>query len=310
MPPEVIPQNGDAVRAIADLARTSANQLTDADIMPPEGAVGLPVKVPALLRDGANPGIVGLRDELEKWRTAPERRKGKANVTTLAAFIGLTARHKDAHSALFARTQWPGPSLTSVIDYHQTDGVARFGEHRVSYEFPLTPEFQTWIKFNQKELGQGAFAEFIEENIADLSVALPGEADQFEKLFKTKFAVPTDLIELSRGLEIVADSRVKTVVRLQSGEAQIAFDTTHKGVNGEPLTVPGLFLLSLRVFVDGSEVRIPARLRYRLRDGAIFWAYSLYKWEDALRARVVSDAAIAAQQTALPLYEGAPEASA
>ena len=308
MPPEVIPQNGDAVRAIETLAKAAAGNYAPLVLAPPKYAVGLPEQVPALLQSGASPKIIGLRDELEKWRTAPERRKGKANVTTLVAFIGLTARHKDAHSALFARTQWPGPSLTSVIDYHQTDAVARFGEHRVVYEFPLTPEFQTWIKFNQKELGQAAFAEFIEENIADLSVALPGEADQFEKLFKTKFAVPTDLIELSRGLEIVADSRVKTVVRLQSGEAQIAFDTTHKGVNGEPLTVPGLFLLSLRVFVDGSEVRIPARLRYRLRDGAIFWAYSLYKWEDALRSRVVSDAAIAAQQTGLPLFEGAPEA--
>ena len=308
MPPEVIPQNGDAVRAIETLAKSATAKFVATSLTPPSDAPGLPKVVPAYLREGPAPVIVGYRDELEKWRFAPERRKGTAKVTTLAAFIGLTARHKDEHSALFARTQWPGPSLTSVIDYHQTDAVARFGEHRVVYEFPLTPEFQTWIKYNQKELGQGAFAEFIEENIADLSVAMPGEVEQFEKLFKVKFAVPTDLIELSRGLEIVADSRVKNVVRLQSGEAQIAFDTTHKGANGEPLNVPGLFLLSLRVFVDGSEVRIPARLRYRLRDGAIFWAYSLYKWEDALRSRVVSDAAIAAQQTALPLYEGAPEA--
>ena len=308
MPPEVIPANGDAVRAIETLAKQAAGAIDGVLLKPPTNAAGLPAEVAVLIQSGATPRIIGMRDEIEKWRVAPERRVGVAKVTTLGAFNALTVRHKDEHSALFAQTQWPKPSLTAVIDYHQTDGVARFGKHRVLYEFPLTPEFQRWIDKNEKGMNQVEFAEFIEANIMDMSVAMDAEAEQYEKLFRTKFALPSELVDLARNLEVNVDSKVKSVFKLQSGEAELRFETEHKSASGEALHVPGLFMLSVRVFVDGSEVRIPARLRYRLRDGDITWIYSLFKWEDALRDRVVADAAIAAQQTGLPLYEGAPEA--
>lgn len=305
---EPVPANGDAVRAIEALATKAAGKLTHTTILPPAGAVGLPEKVHVLLEEGEDAQIISLHSALEEWRTLPERRKGVAKVTTLRALIDLASRHKDEHSALFARTLWPEPSLTAIINYHQTDKVARHGDHRVHYAFPLTPEFQRWIAKNGKEMDQVTFAEFIEDNIMDLSVAMDGEVETYEKLFRAKFAVPTDLIELARGLEINVDSRVKTIVKLQTGEAQIAFDTEHKNASGEALHVPGLFMLSLPVFIDGSQVRLPARLRYRAREGKIGWTYLLYKWEDALRDRVVADAAIAATQSGLPIFEGAPEA--
>jgi len=300
--------NADVIISIAALAKSAAGNLDSALLAPPKHAVGLPAEVPALIRAGASPALVGLRDELEKWRTAPERRSGTAAVTTLRAFIDLTVRHRDDHSALFARTQWPEPSLTAVIDYHQTDGVARFCKHRVHYAFPLTPEFQRWIKANEEGMGQHDFAEFVEDNVMDMAAATDAEVATYEKLFRTKFALPSELIDLARGLEISVDSRVKQVVRLQSGEVSIAFDTEHKNGAGEALTVPGLFMVSLRAFVDGSEVRMPARLRYRVKDRAVNWMYSLYKWEDVLRERVAADAEFAAAETALPCYEGAPEA--
>jgi len=305
---ETLPQNGDAIRAVERLAKEAAGGLIAAEIKPPAGAVGLPEAVPVLFKAGANPELVSVAGELAKWRTAPECRQGQAVVTTLSSFIALAVRHKDAHSAIFARTLWPDPALTAVIDYHQTDGAARYGKHRVHYAFPLTEEFKRWVASENKPMSQKEFAEFIEDNIMDLSVAMEAEAKTYEDQFRTKFAVPTDLIALSRGLEVNVGASIKNQVRLQSGEMSVRFDTTHTGADGQPLVIPGLFMLSLRAFIDGSEVRIPARLRYRPKDGGVVWFYQLYKWQDALRDRVVADAAVAQQQTGLPLYEGAPEA--
>ncbi len=300
--------NGDAVRAIAALAKDATAALVDNAISPPEGAVGLPAKVPVLIKTGPTPEIVSLRLEIEKWRTAPERRAGTAAVQTLRSFIELTARHKDADSVIFAQTNWPNPSLTAVIDYHQTDGVARFGKHRIAYPFPCTREFTNWVNRNGKPFSQSEFAEFIEDNIMDLSVPLDGERTQYEALFRTQFAVPTDLVELASGLQVAVNSKVKSTYKTRTGESEIAFETTHTGANGEPLHVPGLFMLSFRAFVDGAELRLPARLRYRLKEGALTWSYQLYKWEDALRDRIAADLALAARDTGLPSFEGAPEA--
>jgi len=297
----------DAIKEIERLAKSSAGGFDPAFIDAPEHAHGLPKQIPTFIKTGATPEVLNLRPWLEHWRTAPERRKGTAEATTLASFIGLVERHKDADSVLFAKTDWPEPSLTAVVDYHTAKGDARFGQHRILYKFPLTREFRTWIGNNKKPISQFEFAGFVEENIADLSVAMDAEVAQYEPLFRTKFAIPTDLIELSRGLSIHVGSKVKNAFRMQSGEAEITFETEHRDAKGDPVHVPGLFMLSLPVFVDGSEVRIPARLRYRLNGGEILWSYDLYKWETALRDRVALDFGTAAKQTGLPAFEGAPE---
>lgn len=297
----------DALRALKAMAQEAAGNVKFAQIN--AGGAGLPREIMVALRDGAAPQMISVKPLLEEWRVAPERRRGVAKVDTLHAFIDLTRRHQDAHSVLFAQTDWPAPSLTAVIDYHQTDGTARFGQHRVHYAFPLTREFSAWVERDGKPFGQAEFAAFVEENIMDLSLPLDGERAQYEALFHAVFAAPTDLIALARGLEIHVDAKVKNVYRIASGEAEVRFESEHKSASGEPLHVPGLFMLSCRAFVDGAEVRLPARLRYRVKDGALVWFYQLYKWQDALRARVGADLALAAAQTGLPAYEGAPEAA-
>lgn len=302
---------GEAVERIAELAQKAAGGFIEsAPITFPDGdaPAGLPKSFPVLMRVGANPLLIDLKAEAEKWRLAPERRTGTAQATTLASFIALVERHKDAHSVLFARTRWPEPHLLAVFDYHEKAGSPRFGQHRAKYSFPVTPEFEAWVRMNGKPFGQAEFAAFVEDRIADLSVATDAEREQFETLFKTRFAVPTDLVDLARGLEIAVGSKVKNAVRLQSGEMSLTFETEHRDAAGGELHVPGLFVLRLPAFVDGGLVSIVARLRYRLKEGAILWFYELYQWEEVLRRRVATDFATAAQQTGLDAFEGSPEA--
>lgn len=268
---------------------------------------GLPESIPILLKAGERGGVEGLKPVLEGYRTGPERRKGTAKVTTLKAFIDLVNRHKDAGSAIFAKTDWPNPSLTAVIDYHDEKNAPRHGAHRVHYAFPITPEFKAWIDADGKRFEQAEFARFLEDHAAELVPPYDPEKGQFERLFKTAFAIPNELIELSRGLEVNVGRRVANHVRLQSGEGEIAFAEEHTNQRGEPITVPGVFMIQLLAFVDGEAVRIPVRLRYRVGAGEISWFFSLYRWEDELRERVSQDLDKAGKDTGLPTFEGAPE---
>lgn len=301
--------DAEAIKVFADLAQKAAGKMTFAEIKPPEGSVGLPDSVLVGLIDGQSPKMLPLREAFDAWRRKPERRTGVAKTTTLASFIDLVELHKGDNSALFAKTTWPEPSLTAVIDYHSKEEADNCA-HRIHYAFPLTDEFKAWIGGNGKPFNQIDFATFVEDRIADMSAPMDGEIAEYEKLFRSKFALPTEMIDLSRGLRVNVEERVTNAFMMQSGESELQFSTEHRDSKGEKLVVPGLFMLCLPVFIDGSVVRIPARLRYRVvpGEGTILWSYNLYRWEVLLRERVSSDFAIAAKQTGLPSFEGAPEA--
>jgi uncharacterized protein YfdQ (DUF2303 family) len=296
----------DVLDRLTQLARAS-RAVEILNLKAPDGSVGIPATVPALLKFGEHPQLLPLAEFFELYRTAPQRRKGLAKVTTLESFCGLVNRHKDGDSVIFAKTGWPEPRLLAILDYHKTDGAPRFGQHRIDYAFPLTDEFQIWMAANGKLMDQGDFALFLEEHAAELSAPFDAERTEYELLFKERFAAPSEVINLSRNLEIYIGQKIKRAERLQSGERTVVFETQHSDAKGEPVDIPGIFMVSVRAFVDGEPVRIPARLRYRSSGGELKWAYALYRPEYWLRCQVQNDLATAADLTKLPTFEGAPE---
>lgn len=294
-----------AVEAVADLARKSGSQIMSISL--PEKVNGLPSFVPVLVNQQTG-AVTSLHDKLAPWRTKPERKIGTARAETLASFIELVEHHKQDNSAIFAATDWSNPSLTAVIDYHAADAPDN-GTHRIHYKFPLSEEWRAWLGVNGKAMDQVVFAEFIEDHIADLSTPDLGEKQDFEKMFGAPVAQPNDIVMLSRGLQVTAETRVKQVVKLQTGEAQIMLEEDHKTAGGEPLVIPGVFILQIAPFFMGETTRIPVRLRYRLINGALKWTFQLYRPDRYITEQVRADLEEAAEKTGLPKYEGSPEMS-
>lgn len=295
----------DQVAAIAKLAREAAG----IDIIELKlAAKGLPESVPIARLHGESPEFDSLKRLAEEWRQHPERKTGTAQVDTLNSFVDLTNRHKTADSAIFANTDWKAPALTAVIDYHAVEGAdARWLKHRVHYAFPLSEQWKTWVATNGKPMGQADFAQFIEDNIADLSSPEALEVTDYEAKFATKIATPSELVALSRGLAVRVESKVASNVVLQSGEGQIVWDEAHQGADGKSLKVPGLFMLSIPLFHMGETQRVPVRLRYRIREGSTLWFYQIYRPDVAVTERVLEDYEDATTKTSLPGFIGKPE---
>lgn len=303
-----IPNQGEGVRAIVDLAQEAST--VEIVKVPTEGlGAGLPAQVPLLLDRRKGGTLSAFKSLIDQHRQEPARRLGTASATTLQSFIDLVDRHKDEGSVVFAKTAWPEPALTAVIDYHSLDGTPRWGGHRIRYAFPVTDEFKVWIDQNGKAMEQAEFAAFLEEHAAELSAPFGPEVAEYEALFKERFATPNDLITLSRSLEVFVGARVKRQERLSSGERTVEFVEEHTNTKGEKVEIPGLFMVSVPAFVDGDPVRIPARLRYRIQGGSIMWFYQLYRWQFWLRDQVKNDLDTVKQKTALPTFEGSPEAA-
>lgn len=304
-----LPDGDGGVKAIIDLTNKAAE--VELIKFPTEGlGEGLPPNVPILIDHRPSGLARGIRDIVESYRTQPERRKGTLKTTTLESFIAAVNRHKDADSVVFAKTSWPQPSLTAVIDYHTAAGGPRWGQHHIGYDFPITPELKAWIENNGKPMQQADFAAFLEEHAAELTAPYDAERIEYERLFKERFALPNELIDLSRSLEVFVNAKVKSANRLQSGERVIEFTEEHMNGKGEKIDIPGLFMTQMRAFVDGDPVQILARLRYRAAAGGVSWFYQLYRWDVALRQRVQNDLLLVAKGTGLQTFEGFPETSA
>lgn len=300
---------------------------------------GLPNCIPLAIRHGKTPEIINLKPLFESWRDRPAAKRGTATALTLKSFVDLTNRHKTPHSTIFANTDWRQPSLLAVIDYHEKGATLVEGEvgpisgtadpenpplvegaigtyaprpdnlkHRIAYAYPLSDTWKEWIKQNGEMMTQGDFAAWIEDHISDLSSPEDAEKIWLERDFQTTVATPSALIQISRGLQINVEAKVKNVVTLQSGAAQIAFEETHLGGDGKPLTIPGLFLLQVAPFFGGDVVRVPVRLRYRVMGGVTKWFFSMHRPDIHITQRLKDDLFYVARDTALPVYEGTPEA--
>ena len=222
----------------------------------------------------------------------------------------------------------PGPSAAG-----RKEALPRFGEHRAVYEFPLSEPWLKWLGKNGVLMSQAEFAAFIEDRIADvimppasliektggeISERLAGgdfgarsPDEDLAYLARTiggRFATPSDLVTLSRGLQLTETQRLKEQVNLTSGERQLTFETEHVNEQGQRVTVPNLFLIAIAPFYLDAAYRIAVRLRYRVQAGKLSWGYELYRIEHAIEHAFAEVLTRVEQATTLPVFRGTPEA--
>lgn len=260
--------------------------------------------------------VTSVKELVDEYRDRPERIRGLAHFTELESFIAHAMRFSDEGSALFGDRSPAAPALLAVYDYHPPvelpEGAAkdaRFGGHRAKYTFPLSDEWKAWTTQNATAMNQAAFAEFLENHIADIVdpiSALESSRAIIDKLL-CKFAGPSRLIDLAKGLSVRVDSIVANKQDLQSGESTIRFETTHKDEKGAPLDVPGAFLLQVPVFRGGGAYQIAARLRYRVREGKLSWWFDLYRTSETFDHAFGEACQRAHKETEIPLFMGSPE---
>lgn len=245
----------------------------------------------------------------------PERRHGIAAMTRLESFIAHVERFKNGQSVVFAKDDREAPGLTAVLDYHDAgaEGTPRFGGHRTTFRFPLSEEWKVWVKFNGTKMSMVEFAQFLEERVNDVDY-LESIDDLNEDIRRfigatglDKIASPSRLIELSKNLQIHEASTVKAVHNPASGEGIIRFESEHTDAAGQPVDVPGLFIICIPVFAHDGYYRIAARLRYRkTAEGILFW-YDLWRTDLVFDHAFDQACERVKAETGLPLLIGAPE---
>jgi uncharacterized protein YfdQ (DUF2303 family) len=253
--------------------------------------------------------VYSAKKYFDEYRTAPDRRTGTARLTTLQSFCDHVNRFSDEHSALFADDNSKRPKLVGVLNYHPgKTGEPRFGDHRAEYTFPIADEWTTWT--STQPMAQAAFAEFLEDHIGDVidpSKGLGPQTTAFIEQLEIALATPSQLMTLSKGLTVYAESRVTNKQDLATGEGHLAFEVEHRDSSGAPLKVPRGFAVGIPVFTGGDRYTLPIRLRYRVSNGKVTWELKPHRVELAFRHAITEACAKAAAETKLPLFYGTPE---
>lgn len=276
--------------------------------------------------------LQGIKKLLDEYATKPDRRVGTDKVLDLQSLVEWINRHKDAGSVVFCDTTREAPKLLSIIDYHHIvatddegalpmsgDDKARMRLFRALYEFPLSEQWKAWREVDGEPMDQVDFAEFLENRVLDLiapEIGTDGEGAEIKKLPQQvqelldrlggRCALPQDIITLSKGLEVTANSRTVTRVDVNTGEGALMFEQQHVGADKQKITVPKLFLIAIPLFDKSPfHYRIPVRIRYRL-EGGIKWTFTMFGADDVID-QAVRDAALHVQlSTKTALFYGTP----
>jgi uncharacterized protein YfdQ (DUF2303 family) len=190
----------------------------------------------------------------------PARKIGRASVDDVASFAQYFGKHHDDDSEVFADLD--AATVTAVLDAH-TAIDARWQQHRAVLAMRKTPQWLTWTAKDRQLMRQADFAEFLEDNAADIAKDGPVSA--------------ADLLEIAQQFQAHTKVSFSSGKRLASGETQFTYSEQVEAKAGERgiIAIPSEFELGIRPLEDCDGYRVKARFRYRIADGALLLGYHL-----------------------------------
>jgi uncharacterized protein YfdQ (DUF2303 family) len=218
------------------------------------------------LPDGYNlHDLTEQRDKADFW--AP-RKKHTAVLLDLTSFVAY-AKDQSKPNSGYIYADPDARRFTAVFNDYRDPDLPGWRDHRATYTAAFTPEFTKWLEHNGSGKGksQTEFAEFIEDNLADIT---PPFAQQ--------------LLDVATTIQAKTDINFSSAKRLDNGQVQLGYTEVidaKAGTDGA-LTIPREFGLGLRLFKNGGGYALKARLKYRLGNGNVKFWYELDRPERAI----------------------------
>jgi uncharacterized protein YfdQ (DUF2303 family) len=194
----------------------------------------------------------------ETIRKTPYRKQGTTIMRDAASFIRLVQEQSEPNTRIYA-TMKPARFLAVINDHGPGASGQQFRDYRIDFTVPPSVEWTTWTEKDRRDMSQLAFAEFLEDNLPDITV--PNG---------------TDLMALVLAFEQTRNASFRSVQRLKDGSVDFAWvDEADK--YGNSIKMPDKITLSIPVFENDGAVDIDARLKYRVKDGSLTLRYELVR---------------------------------
>jgi len=239
------------VEAITQLARSSQQPFPH-----PQGGI-------ALMRpDGIVQHLPAIDALLTHVKQNVAAYDAKAFIDYVNRFKQTMAHVTDTDRPLPKTTIFANPqtaALKAIIDYH-TNVWPDHCHHAIEFAVPRSEQWNRWSSIDGKALPQIAFAEFIEENTAD--IVEPAAAT---------------FLDLVTGLQAKKAVSFESGVRLQDGSNQLVFAESIEAKGRGTMTIPSEFAIGVPVFLNGEAYKVKCLLRYRIHEGALTFTVKIHR---------------------------------
>ncbi len=212
----------------------------------------------AIVPDGYQLKFIPLQ-LMETWQGKPNRKTGWYHFDDVPSFIRYFNEHATEDARIFAKITDTGAKFYGILNFHGKE--PSFNDHLCVTALRETHEWNVWMQHANKFMTQPAFALFLEEN-SDLFLEPRG----------------ADLLELVADLEGKAHVDINQAVKLQTGAISLKYTETVElkagsaSQSGE-LTVPKEITVEIAPFEGTRQHTMKARLRYRIENKKILFAY-------------------------------------
>lgn len=208
--------------------------------------------------------VEGISEQIEKRQPAPNRKHGTVQLKDLDSLM-LYMEDQAAAASAYVYADSENRKITAVFNDQRANEGWR--DHRAEFKAEFTPEFKKWAEKDRDQFTQTEFAEFIEDNMADITEPAAGA-----------------LLEMATTIQAKTDINFSSAKRLQNGQVQLQYTENidaRAGANGA-MEIPKEFALGLRIFKNGDGYKLKARLKYRLHSGNIKFFFELDRVERSI----------------------------
>ncbi|VXA58247.1 conserved hypothetical protein [Acinetobacter proteolyticus] len=211
--------------------------------------------------------------EFKELLERPLNLEQSVKLDTAKDFIKYVQRFADSNSIIFVNIL--GGRFKAVLDYHEVkgqfdDGVVaepRHGRHIAQLTVEKTTEFKTIESNSGKKFSQTEFALFLEDVMPYINQPAAAE-----------------LYEIVQTLSAKTGVDFKSGVRTDNGQVTLTYNETIEARAGAAgnLTIPEQIVFGIQVHRGGDHYALPARFRYRIKEGNITFWYDLDQLEKAI----------------------------
>lgn len=233
---------------------------------------------------------------LEHLLPRPSRKQGLVSVARPESFVEFLSWHSEVgRSTIYVCIDSEASLLRAVcvLNDHSPD-AQNWRDHRCIFEPRLSVEWKRWIGQDRKQMTQGDFAAWLEENRGDVAT-LEGMPDGAQ------------ILEMALKFEATAEKRLKSHVSLSSGCRSFEFVDREDDGTRTLMKVFERFTIGIPVFAGSTDAYpIEARLRYRNNSGTLGFWYELIRADKVFKQAAEEIAEGLAEKSGITLIHGDP----
>ncbi len=251
--------------------------------------------VPILLIPNASGGTD--KQSLERLLDTPRRPTTHVKLATSKdlhaylikqAVIGEDAESSD-NVVVFADRD--SLNFHAFLDYHHPADQHRWLNHSASVTYKESHQFGIWKENDGEKMGQEEFAEFLDENVLDITEP-----------------TGSDVVSFASCLEARRTEVFKSSKNLSNGEVQ--FNWSNESSGDSTTKFPTDMKIGIPIWSNGEKIEIPVKLFYRVSEGKLLFWYKLRNLENIIDALWNEDVKWLGESLSNygPVYQGLPPA--